>query len=82
MAQGVSELHNISETCEARKWEIVCVGKLSMHKICASKRCDQQSWCLESGLKQSRFLENVLEMKQERWPFSACQLKNDERMKE
>ena len=48
MVQGVSELHNISEACEARKWEILCVGKLSMHKICASKRRDQQSWCLES----------------------------------
>ena len=63
MVQGVSELHNISEACEARKWEIVYVVKLSTHKICASKRCDQQSWCLESGLKQSRFLENLVEKK-------------------
>ena len=61
MVQEVSELHNITEACEARKWEIVCVMKLSMHKISASKRRDQQSWCLESGLKQSRFLENLLE---------------------
>ena len=61
MVQGVSELHNISEAREARKWEIVCVVKLSTHKISASKRRDQQSWCLESGLKQSRFLENLLE---------------------
>ena len=61
MVQGVSELHNISEACEAHKWEIVCDVKLSMHKISASKRRDQQSWCLESGLKQSRFLENLLE---------------------
>ena len=57
----MSELHNISEACEAHKWEIVCDVKLSMHKISASKRRDQQSWCLESGLKQSRFLENLLE---------------------
>ena len=28
-----------------------------MDKICASKMCDQQSWCLKSGLKQSRFLD-------------------------
>ena len=53
----MSELHNISEACEAHKWEIVCDVKLSMHKISASKRRDQQSWCLESGLKQSRFLD-------------------------
>ena len=63
MVQGVSELHNISEACEAGKFEIACVVKLSMHKISASKRCDEQSWCLESGLKQSRFLEDLLEMK-------------------
>ena len=63
MVQGVSEFHNISEACESHKWEIAYVGKLSMHKICASKRRDQQSWCLESVLKQSRFLENLLEMK-------------------
>ena len=61
MVQGVNELHNISEACEACKWGIVCVVKLSTHKISASKRRDQQSWCLESGLKQSRFLENLLE---------------------
>ena len=63
MVQGVNELHNISEACEAGKFEIVCVLKLLTHKIFASKRRDQQSWCLESGLKQSRFLENLLEMK-------------------
>ena len=41
MVQGVSELHNISEAREARKWEIVCVVKLSTYKISASKRHDQ-----------------------------------------
>ena len=61
--QGASELHNIREACEARKWKIVRVMKLSTHKISASKRHDQQSWCLENGLKQSRFLENLLETK-------------------
>jgi len=55
MVQGVSELHNISEACEARKWEVVCVVKLSTHKISASKRRDQQSWCLESGLNNLCF---------------------------
>ena len=63
MVQGVSELHNISEACEARKWEVVCVVKLSTHKISASKRHDQQSLCLESGLKQSRYLENLVKKK-------------------